>query len=144
MPVYPKTIVLKSHGATRYDEARAHAAIKPGHLMATHTNGKLKVHASAGSFAEIMVAIEDALQGKTIDDAYAEDDLVRLVRAVAGDCLYMWIAAGVDADIEDFLTSNGDGTLKVATSTDERLFAVEETVDNSAGGAAVRCKVRVM
>jgi hypothetical protein len=140
----PKRIQLIGNG--RQDEAIAAGAITPGHLLARDEDAAVVVHASAGSYAEKIVAIEDALQGRTIADAYASGERVTFVHCEPGDVLYMLLAAGEDADENEFLTSNGNGQLKVATSTDQRLFAVVEAVSNDDTGdsGAARIKVRAL
>lgn len=141
----PKQILLKSRGATRRDEGRCGATnIKPGMLLAYGTDGLLVPHASAGGYAEKMVADIDSLRGLTIDDEYESGDVVFVLRLAPGDVVYGLIDNGVDMDIEDFMSSSGDGSVKVATSTDVRLFAVEEAADNSGGSSHARGKLRAL
>lgn len=139
------TILLKGEIGDRYEEGRAAGGITPGHLIKVQTGGTLVVHATAGGFGEKAFAIEDALRGKTIDDAYASGDLVRYVIPDHGDWVYALIPAGAAAIVEgDALISNGDGTLKKTTGTPSQIIAYAmEAVDNSGGGAAVRIKARV-
>lgn len=118
----------------RYFETRGAGTIKPGHLTTLDVNGKVVVHGTAGGYAEGRVAIEDGLQGRTVDDAYTTGELVRGHGGKTGDEYYMRLAAAaVAVVITDFLASAGDGTLKKATSTDQRLYKPLEAVDNSAG-----------
>lgn len=139
----PKRIHLLGQG--RHEELTAGGAITPGHLLAMNAAGDVIVHGVAGGPAEKAFALEDALQGETIADAYADDDIVTVVLAQPGDVVYAWLAAGESVDPSDFLTSNGDGTLKAGATTDHRVAAPIETVDNSASGAVdVRIKVRVL
>ena len=140
----PKRIVLI--GGERLEEGVAASAITPGHLIKQDSDGNLIPHNVAGGNAEKAFAVEDALQGKTISDAYAADDTVFFTVAQPGDVIYALLADGESADPSEFLTSNGDGTLKVATSTDIRIAVPLETVDNSetADVAAARIKVRVL
>lgn len=64
-----------------YDEGVAAAALKPGHLVCMDTAGKYKKHdVYGGGGHPLCVATEDmnALQGLTIDDAYAADEPISL------------------------------------------------------------------
>lgn len=138
----PNTVILKpTRLSDRYDEARAAGTIKPGHLIKHDANGAVVVHSAAGVAAELMVAIEDSFQGKTIDDNYVATDLVRFHRCQDGDEMYMLLANNQSVNPTSFLTSNGDGTLKAASGTDVILFKSVETLLN-ASGAAARLRVR--
>lgn len=140
----PKKIHLIGSG--RREEARAAAAITPGHLIELASSGKVQKHSGAGAVAERNYALEDALQGNTIDDDYSSDDLVSFLSAAPGDVIYGWLAAGENASIGSKLTSNGDGTFKVAAGSDLVAAVATEAVDNSASGAssAMRIKARVL
>jgi len=110
-----------------------------------NSDGDFVVHDGAGGWAERLYALEDALQGRTIDDAYASGETVSLVKALPGDHIYARLAAGESADPSEFLTSNADGTLKVASSSDIRIAVPLETLDLSDTGDTVgRIKVRVI
>jgi hypothetical protein len=141
---YPEKIVLKGKYG-RYEEGRAAGTIKPGHLIKLNGDNELVVHATAAGFAERAFAREDQLQGLTIDDSYADDALVFYYLANPGDEILAWLAAGVNIDEGAGLVSNGDGTLKAVTGSEKQWIGVcREAVDNSAGGAAVRVKIRVV
>lgn len=132
-----RTVVLIGDLAKYHDERRAAAAtaIKPGMLLETTADDEVKPMATAGSFTELMVAKEDDFQGRTIDDAYDPTDPVMIHRAQKGDLIQFILNAGESADPSKFGTSNGDGTIKVATSTDQRICKFAETLDLSGGGA---------
>lgn len=140
----PKRIHLLGSG--RHEEDTAAEAITPGHLLATNSEGRVLKHNVAGGRAEAKFALEDALQGRTIDDAYATGELVASVQADKGDVVYAWLAEGEHATPDEFLTSNGDGTLKVVTGTDHAIAKAMEEVDASDSGAEGdnRIKVRVL
>lgn len=109
------TILLK--GCDRHDERKAHAALKPGHLLELVSTGKVKKHSTAGGKAPRWFAKEDALQGKTTLDAYAADDVVSYVMALPGDEVLARLAAAAAAVVVgDLLVSAGDGTLKKPAS----------------------------
>lgn len=140
----PKRIHLLGSG--RHEEFVAAGAITPGHLMEMDSNGKVVVHNSAGVLAERMFALEDALQGGTIDDAYAADDVVATVMCHPGDVVYALLAAGEDAEKGEFLTSNGDGELKVATGSDAVVGVALDNLDLSDSNEteAERIRVRII
>ncbi len=146
MPETPKRIHLLNSAQGRYEEGKASGVIKPGMLLAnTSTVGEVIAHNAAAAFAERNFALENALQGKTIDDNYADDDLVFIINANPGDVVYAWLAAGESVTPADSLTSNGDGTLKKATSTNYRVAVPLETVVNDDTDAVdVRIRVRVL
>ena len=57
-------------------------------------------------------ALEDELQGKGIDDAYAVDAIVQYDQYLPGDRVNAILADGETVVIGDRLMSAGDGTLK--------------------------------
>ena len=136
------TIVLKGNLGDRHEEYRAGGAIKPGHCLLVTSTGTVVVNnvaAAAGSTGHSsMFAKEDALQGKTVNDAYASGDLVPCHRAHAGDKIQGRVAAAAAAIVVgDRLVSNGDGCVKKAADavTGRTIGIAAEAVDNSVGGA---------
>jgi hypothetical protein len=91
--------------------------------------------------AELMIAIEDSFQGKTIDDAYASDDLVRFQRLQDGDEFYGFLANNQVVNPTSFLTSDGAGGFKAASGSDVILAKAVESVTNTSGAQA-RCRIR--
>ncbi len=140
----PKRIHLVGDG--RHEEGVAAGVITPGHLIALDENGKYVVHPNATKVAEKLFALEDALQGRTILTDYAVDDQVMVVCAETADVVYAFLAPGEACDPSDFLTSNGDGTLKVGSDGDYPVGVPLETLDNSdsSGSLAARIRVRVI
>lgn len=106
-----KTIVVK--GNPMQKEAAASGAITPGHLLErTSTANTVKVHATAGGKRELLFAIEDALQGKEIGDAYSDAARVQFVAARPGDEINALIYDDETIAIGDWLESAGNGTLR--------------------------------
>lgn len=140
----PTRIHLKGPG--RHEEAVAAGAITPGHLLQLNNAGKVVVHATSGGYAERIFALEDALQGKTISDAYASGDLVGYVVAPPGDEVYAFLADGESVVIGDQLVSNGDGTLQKLAGTEKPIAIALEAKDlsESSNSAAGRIRVRVL
>lgn len=140
----PKRIHLLGSG--RHEEAYAAAALTPGHLLATDADGEVLKHATAGGVSEKLFALEDALQGRPISTAYAAAELVSMVLASPGDVVYAWLSEGETVTPASLLTSNGDGTLKVAGGSDAVLAKSMETLDKSDSGSEGdgRLKVRIV
>ncbi len=145
------TIVLISNGGRHQQEAAADAALSPGHLLETVSTGKVKKHATEGGLAESHFATEDALQGKTITDAYEEDDRVMSTFALPGDVINALIGTGPAIAVGDALISAGDGTLiaeseaATATTVVTRVAIAVEAIDLSATAAvATHAAVRVL
>ncbi len=142
----PKRIhLISSRGDVRLEEDEAGGAITPGMLLATEADGEVIAHATAGGYHERKFALEDSLQGRTINDDYAAGELVRNFHAEPGDVVYALLSGGETATVDEYLTSNGDGTLKVATSTDIRVGKAMEAVDASdSNDQNERIRVRII
>lgn len=139
----PKRIALIADG--RQEEGVAGGVIRPGDLLTRNSSGELIKHATAGGWAEKQFALEDALQGRTIADAYAAAERVTTLLAKPGDVVYAYLSGGEAITLDDFLTSNGDGCLKLASSTDIRLAVPLEAVDASdSNDVDERIKVRII
>lgn len=123
------------------DEAVADAALSPGHLIEKDSAGEVKKHATEGGYAERMVAVEDALQGKTTADAYSAGDRVFFHRYYPGAKCQMYLKVGENVAIGDKLISAGDGTLiangsESSGTTVRQIIAIaEEALDLSGSGA---------
>jgi hypothetical protein len=117
-------IAIKVTG--RFDEGRAGGAISPGHLIEKNSAGNVVVHATAGgglvAGTERFIALEDGLIAKTVNDAYASGDLVPYCRVLAGDEVQVLLVGGANAAQDAALTSNGDGTFKVANGTTDLVL----------------------
>jgi hypothetical protein len=138
----PRTIWLKGE-REHYDEARASVLVKPGYLIELEAAGTMKPNATSAGDATRAVAIEDGLQGLTIEDNYAIGDLVRYVVCEPGDEVQMRVPAGAAAIvIGDALKSNGDGTLIKQGGAGTILFYATQAVDNSGGGTEAFICVR--
>ena len=119
-----QTIKLKLY-QNIINEYIAAGAITPGMLITVGALGTVSVHASAGGVCEKMFALENELEGQTIDDAYAALDPVQTAIVNAGSEVLAWLADGEDVAIGEVLVSNGDGKLKAATA-DSSAVVIEE------------------
>jgi len=105
------TIILKNYG-NNFDEKVAASTIYPGMLIERTSADKVQAHSTEGGNMQPMFAIEDALQGKDIDDAYSADDQVRIWIPQIGDQILACLADGENISEGDYLQSKGDGTLE--------------------------------
>lgn len=94
------------------EEMVANAAITPGDLVEVMSTGRVRRHNGRSENALTMFALEDELQGKTIDDNYAQHDKVQVWVAGRGDLVYARLKADENISIGDWLVSAGDGTLE--------------------------------
>ena len=112
----------------------------------------MQKHSGAGLNAEALFAVEREMTGDGIDVDYATADTVLLATGRQGDIINAVLAASAAAIVRgDVLESDGDGTLRVATTdsaTDDNqrnaaVAVAEEAVNNSSGGTEVRILVRI-
>lgn len=113
--VVKHSVIIKNYSDIR-EEFEANAALTPGHLVEVMSTGKLRKHASAGGNVLPMFALEDELQGKGIDEAFAQYDKVQVWVPNRGDIVNAILADGQNIAIGDFLESAGDGTLTKHTA----------------------------
>jgi len=148
-----QTIKLKKY-TDIVNEYNCDEAITPGMLVAVASDGDIDKHASAGGVCEKMFAVEDELQGRTIDTDYDSGDPVQCWLATPGEEVLAWLANGEDVSEGDVLVSNGDGQLKAATADSSGVVVEEypiavalEDIDMS-GSSGVdpsgRIKVRIL
>lgn len=105
------TIKVKKYSDV-IEEKVASAAITPGMLLIIESTGKVKAHDQADKDVFPIFALEDELQGKGIDDAYAANDPVQCWIPYRGDIVNAILADGQKVVIGDPLTSDGYGRLK--------------------------------
>lgn len=147
------TIKLKKYTDV-IEEFVANAAITPGHLVEVMSTGKVRVHATAGGNVLPMFALEDELQGKGIDDAYAANAPVQVWIPNRGDIVNCLLKDGQNVAIGDFLESAGDGTVQKHTAdvTDSddattvlgnQIIGVAVTAVNMSGSSAADPSPRI-
>lgn len=146
---------IKLKGVPVQHEAQASGATTPGDLVELKTTGKVGPNASANTvYAEKAFALEnDVYAGGlaahvTIDTAYALDD--RLIYGIfrPGDEVNALLNNDVNADIaigEKLMQSAVAGKLTGLTGAGAIPVAVAlEAINNTAGGAPVRIKARIL
>ena len=152
-----KTIKVKDYLHIN-EEYKAKTAITPGMVVELTSDDNVQAHSGAGKSALIMIALEDDLQGKGIDDAYAAEDPVQVWIPQRGDIANMLLKDGEDISIGDFLESAGTGYLQkhvadtesagvTTVYTNQIIGQAIEAVDMSGSSAADptgRIKVRII
>lgn len=131
------TIKIKSYGNVQEEFTATAAAITPGMLVEMDSAGLIKAHATAVGNVMPMVAIEDALQGKTIDDAYDASGKIQVWIPQRGDIALMIPVDGTAIAVGDLLVSNGDGRLKKYVVTVDSAADVETIYDRIIVGQAL-------
>ena len=116
-----RTIVGKSYLNIRDQAVSTAVAVTPGALMERVGGAAtVRVHSTEGGIVEKLFALEDAFQGKGIDDDYdAAGVPIMLWNPVPGERVYALMdqTSGETVAIGDFMVSHGDGTLAPLTVT---------------------------
>lgn len=121
----------------------ASQALTPGWLIERFVSGsatELRPHSTQGGKAQKLVALNQPQLNHSVDFQYAANDQVEAGLFPTGSTAWMFIASGVSVNAGDFMSSNGDGTLRKVTGSDVALFTALETINNSAGPGAVRIR----
>lgn len=126
-----KTIKIKKYEDIINEEVAA-ATITPGAVVELTSAGKVQPHSTADGPVSVMLALEDELQGNTIEDDYAADDRVQVWAVQPGEEALVLIPSSLSPDIGDYLQSNGDGKCK-AHGAGTAIFQVLEAkqIDDS-------------
>ncbi len=123
------------------EEAVGSGTILPGMLLEKTSAGLVQAHSDEGGRSQKMVAVEDALQGKTVDDSYSTGALIQYHIERPGTRFQGLLTAGETVVKGQALISAGDGKLIAATSIasgedlDEVTAYAEEAVDLSGSDA---------
>lgn len=133
------TIILKGVQHCIRKEAKASAAITPGHLVEFGGANEMRVHSTVGGQGRKAFAVENDLIGKGIADAYNAAETVQYVVASPGVEINAIVSYA--ATKGDFLESNGDGRLKLSSTPIEgsNIAVAMETV-----AGAGSCRVEVL
>lgn len=143
-----KTITRSPYG--QHDEARASTTIKCGYICERHTDTAgddlVRPHSNDGGQGQILVAHEDALQGRSRETDYTADELVMLWHCNRGDRFIAKLKANENVSLNDKLVSAGDGTLQKASSTDtvtshQVVLAIAREASNVASVADIEVEV---
>lgn len=138
----PGTIWLGGPSQEVNDLAAA-VAIRPGMLVEQFNAAgviRLRPHVTAAGSAVRMVACEQSMLNKGVDDLYAINDLVEAREGGPGASFWMLIASGQTIVAGDKLESAGDGTLKIVTAG----FGCFSALENKTAVALTRIRVEVL
>ena len=105
------SIKIKNYSDIFIEKAAAEI-LKPGHLLMLTSADKVQKHNVASGNVLLLVGIEDALQGKGIEDAFAAGDVVRVWIPQRGDVVRLRLKDGQNVVIGDWVESAGDGTVQ--------------------------------
>jgi hypothetical protein len=119
------TIVLKGKG--HHDEAVTYEAISPGMGAELYLDTTLKLAKPQGTQAEtlkagISIVKEDALQGKTVDNAYAAGETGFYYTPLPGDHINILIKSGEAVALGDVfvIEAGGSGLFVEAAGTETK------------------------
>jgi hypothetical protein len=149
----PNTILLIGELNEGYDEGRVKTGetLYPGYVIEKHSDGTYKAHATAGGRTTLTMVLEDGFGGNpangvgnTLTTAKTDGQLLRFKHMQKGEKALAVLKDGQTAADGALLTSNGDGTLKVAGGTDYVLCRADEPLDLAAAGANGFIRVRAL
>jgi hypothetical protein len=148
------TIKLKKYLDIIEEETATAVAITPGMLLELTSEGLVQAHSTDGGTVLPMFALEDELQGKEVDDAYAASDKIQVWVAVRGEIVWALLADNEVVTKGDFLLSAGNGKLKVSANSEASFaefpqsvvgVALEDIDMTDSDDAAIgRCAVRII
>lgn len=119
------SIILKNY-LNIFEEYLAGGTIYPGQFLLMSAADTVVAHNDDAPANQIpMVAVEDALQGRDINDAYVTADPVKVFIPQRGDEVYAILADGENVAVGAFLESNGTGYLQAVTTGKAVAMALE-------------------
>jgi hypothetical protein len=123
-------VILKNY-LNIFEEFLAGGTIYPGMFLHLNSSGAVVAHNDdAPANQLVMVAVEDALQGRDINDPYVTGDPVKVFIPQRGDEVYAILEDGANVAVGAFLESNGAGFLQAVT-TGKAVAVALEAVDLS-------------
>jgi len=140
-------IVLKGKG--NYIEKVTDAICSPGMGMELAPDGKVDrlqatLAEAAKGVAGLKIAVEDALQGKTVTQAYAVGDVCFMYEPLPGDEVQLLIKDGETIAIGDTILAEGGGSgLFIEAAGTETNYVAEalEALSPSGSNGLVACKI---
>lgn len=129
------TIKVKKYADVVEEIKATEVAITPGMLLERTSAGLVQACTATTGAVLPMFALEDELQGKGIDDAYAVSAQIQCWIPGRGDMVYALLEDGEDVEVGEFLESAGNGKLQVLTTGQPIGVAVENVDDSGSSGA---------
>ena len=126
------SIKLQAGPATKYEEriAAAATAIKPGHLVKPNGSTVNQCILNIADNTVCEVAMEDALQAKTLNDVYAAAALVFTMIPAIGDAFLARMAAATYTEGQ-LLKAGASGQLIAVAAATDRVIARAEPLDTN-------------
>ena len=93
------------------------AAAKPGMRIQLAADGRGTPAGTQGLLGPVRILQEDALQGRTVDDEYAADEIGFVLEPKAGDVNAVLLKAGQSVAVGDLLIVDTDGKYIATTGT---------------------------
>lgn len=146
MALSKSSIPVTNYGGVVYLEKTAgEAGIYPGMLLRLSTDDKFYMQATDAEKCSVIVAIEDALQGKTVSDVYTIAYPVRAIQFRPGEEFHGLLTAGQSVGIGEKCIADGNGKFRSASdSGSNSAYAIVEALEaeDLTGLAAVDTLVR--
>ena len=103
---------IYNHGKFVDFEYTTAADVYPGYIVELTSAGTVQAHSTAGGLGEVLIVVENALEGIGITDVIDSGEVAQCYALTSGSTVQIRIANGETIVIGDFLSSNGDGTFK--------------------------------
>lgn len=126
------SIILKNYSDV-FEEYTAGGTIIPGMLLIMSAADTVVAHSDDAPTAGCltMFAVEDALQGRDIDDSYVSGDPVKVWIPGRGDEVYAILEDGANVSVGAYLESNGAGYLQAFSSGNGAVAIALESLNLS-------------
>lgn len=121
-----KTVLVVGVNDVKEEVATA-AVITPGQFIERTSTGAVQRHSTAGGSMAGLIAKEDDLQGKGINDDYAVSTRVFFYALKPGDVVNALLKEGENAAIGNFLESAGDGDVQVHVADSHSGDSAQDT-----------------
>jgi hypothetical protein len=129
-------------GPGKLSEFSADGVVRPGDLLGRNANGVTA--ADVAGQGGVLFAAHDRLQGKTIEDNYANGDKVQCFAPKRGDQVWAWLADEQNVTVGAPLTNNAAGALVAGVvGTDAIVAYAEEALDLTGAAGDARLVVRI-
>ncbi len=120
-------VIFLGGDRTQIGDLAASEAITPGHLVERFNSSgtiRWRKHSTAAGDGGALVATDQAMLNKGVDDAYALNDLVEVSALHKGATAWMLIASGQNIAAGNLMESAGNGTIRAGT-TNPLFIALE-------------------
>lgn len=135
-----QTVKLKKY-TDIINEYVAGGTVTPGNLVALGSAGTVVNHNLAGKNHNVMLALEDELQGRGLDTNFAVDEPIQCWVPTPGEEGYVGLNASATTAIGTALTSDGAGKLTVANvSAGDGIIAIALEVKAPTHDGFVKCR----